>query len=658
MPSIEELQADPDFQKLDDKSKQNVMLALKVEGSSDSAMQPNRARGVTLNDIRNGGIELARPILSGMAGTAAGGVSGPLAIPAAVGAYTLTDSALQALKSDAPSSVTESLVNTGLNAVGGKITGKITQAIPVIAKSGYGTFMEKVMKKPPVPQPDALLTTVSQKLEPGFLQSFSSWIEDAFAPGAKQAAIDASTDVANKKLKNIAFRESGNSPLVNASRPDTFVNSVVDRAKTQLVHINDAATENADAFRMVAGKNVVGLNPINTGQLTGGPLASSAPMEGPILLLHGAQKLQDFLQKIQSQIVGSAGVPDNLKGPINEAQGVLKSLGAVFDPQTGAVTNIQKVSADQAWKIQQKIGDVTFTQGSNKELSQAYHAITDDMEDSIKLWKNDPGGVGLRSFQNAKALTNTKYTQFLNSKTAPTVSTMVEDVRGSRIPLFDQVLDDPNKLKEVLASGKLPIPSPNGNITISDSKMDKGFAGYMLDKIRNQMFTPTVMDPNRGVFNGTGAIAEWNKEGNKEVKDLLYSPSTQSNINQLFKEMMMLDKKGGSTIGGLVMRAGRAGFIIPAASIAAGAFTPYTAMGLMTGGLMLSGSALAHLMTNKESARLMIQMARGGPLGMSQNAAGRIIREGIKNAPLGMINAGNEVNWGNFNEKGDWKERD
>ncbi len=663
MPDQNPIYNDPEFQKLSADRQQAVLRSIGENVGKETVggmLEKRRSDG-----MKDTALEFLRPILSSLAG-AGGGVAGAPAGPVGAGAgaaaaYTAVDAALQHLESKPPQSISseiagfepgsipDTLTNTAQQAAVGKVIGGVVNKGMKTVKG-----LMNVGKAPIAGTIHELDPTFSQAVAPSRFQTFTQWMEDKLAPGAKTEALEASGGKANELFKKMNFTASGNQSNVNAGAPHAMLQNIADKYETQILRLNDAADDAANTVRTIAKANTLPSGMGGLPVLTAGPLGRSGGTVGPVGLLETARRAQSYLLEQQKHFMGSAGIPEAKKEAINEAQAILKNLGAQIDPQ-GNVIGVQNIGFDQAWEIQKAVGNVAFKRGGTGELSNIYHAMGDDIEQSIGSWKNDPAKTALSAFRASKAAAAMKFEMFKNPDKAPTITAFLDNTR-SDVPVVNEIVNTPKMLREAIAGSKISIPTPTGATTLSDVKAKEALSGYALDSIRRNNFTPSVMNPNIGTFDAPGILQKWNDPLFQESKKLMFSAAQRGNFDQLFKNISMVSQKASPGSVSPMMWLARAGFAA-APILVTGAMHNYQVSGMAVSGAILTGAAMAKLMANPNTARYLIAAANGAPLGASQQFVGKQVANVLHGTMVGMMNGAGQTEWGELDKEGKWEPR-
>lgn len=613
---------------------------------------------------------LVRNIISGAAGTFAGVAVGPETYPvvsglAASATMAFMDQALRhATKDDTGSNlfpdspVAAGLEQTLLNEIGGRVASGVVKGAKElrfpgsVSKTVHGVTDELLNLKPTYAQFDKAI-------------SGSDLLEDVASRGAKVRGIEESTTLAKKRVDEFVQKITGRStPVKNAAGKSTgqrvapSSEALAEMQKAELTNSFNAskAASNAEAtnFLRIAELNDMSIPqpPIvkNTGifNANGQPIITSIPQ--PPKIVKGATFGHNVLSAVAEtakKMVDSGIRPD----PENKLWNVLEDISHKFGTELEHLTPNSPnqhipISAADAWAMKQQINDLAEwdpIKGISKQDTQFKYlskAINKDIDQSIPLWQNQPL-TAAKSWGRAKAIVEQRNKVFTPlGETGKGSKTLLSTV-NSPDPDVYAIMDDQKKLQRYLVTGDLKI---NGR-QIYSSNAKRDMQGQGIQRIWNDNWTPTnPMNTEIGKFNGDKAATDWIRFRDSKAGKLLYNGQTAKNFDEVFDAIRKVtaDPNAGSNWVHYRFATNTMGL---ASTLLAGHFGDMgtiSRLGITGGYISLGG--LAKVMTNKRAAPVMLAMLHGKPLGMSFQAASRIIMQSLSGSGLTLIgNDGNEV---------------
>lgn len=351
----------------------------------------------------------------------------------------------------------------------------------------------------------------------------------------------------------------------------------------------------------------------------------------PTNLIHAAE---DLKLKIEQ----SSGSPESNSG-------ILRDLNSIIEKrsQVDSKGNLIPMEFKDAWQDKKDFAlkgdfganrqDITGQDIRYRELSKA---IDQDIQESIPNWRAAPKDTLLK-FKQGNTIVARKYRIFdpghesgLSSKDLLNSSTIPD-------PAVDAILNDSKKLARSVVTGDLRIKG----VQVSTTGIKKDWQGYAFMKLFQDAKVP--IDPANATkgttFNPFKLMSNTTEFLNSKSGKQLFNSTERSNVSQLMKEYTMALQKVDTSGGRYVkLMMGRNAAYLTGAMIA-GRLGPTSATGAAILGAGISFHGLAKLMTNTNSARLMIAMVRGAPLNMSTQMAGRVITSVLRNELLTLDNS-------------------
>jgi hypothetical protein len=202
----------------------------------------------------------------------------------------------------------------------------------------------------------------------------------------------------------------------------------------------------------------------------------------------------------------------------------------------------------------------------------------------------------------------------------------------SDLASLNKVIRDPQKLQDVLSTAQ-----ENG----IDTNVRKSLQQYQFAKLFNNATTRDVaaqgpqkvvrIDPN--TFN-----SDWLDPEMQDSLKKLYSAKQRSDITQFFQNVAATqDKVQANPIARKfwMMHAG----IGLGTGLLTGSLTGGAMGALTSGGVLVGAEGLGKLLTNPKTARLLVSLAGGEPLGVSEAYAGRQIVNALQGSTIAILNA-------------------
>lgn len=352
----------------------------------------------------------------------------------------------------------------------------------------------------------------------------------------------------------------------------------------------------------------------------------SALGEGAIESLKnsGMQKLLQF----GGRAIGSlrnAGQPEILNFSPTTSQ-ALKATGS-GTLSVSAAKGLEDLSITAKQKALDRTAGAGFTQAlqfakkSNLNPQAALDNVAKEMPIGLDAYtpiKIDPG----QKYQN---LTKT---QNFQPHVPPSVNASGETQLNAldSFGKVDAVIKDANKLQDTLSAAQANGVGFNLKKSLQEYHFTRLFNDSM--KVNPETGGLARLDPK--------ALADsWYDPKMEKSIDTLYNSQQRSDIEQFFKNIAMTqDKVNTNPIAKKIL------FLHGGASLAAGLFTGHLAAGAASAtGVVVGAEVLGKLLTKPGTARLMVNLAGGGPLGMSDTMAGRLLVNALQGETVAIQDA-------------------
>ena len=597
----------------------------------------------SLNDKLADASGIVRNAAAGVTGAAVTlGTGSPVAGSAAMAG---TDQALRAATGQGTGGTYVLPDNPVGAAIEGTVGNEIGGRIASVVGKGVGAVLGMKI-------PVKGMTAELENLKPTYGQvTGHDLVENLFAKEAKAKSVEESTSAANTRLKEIVGQLTGRSPRGNVAT-GSYVGgasneklSEVMQAEVKQGFANSVKASNAEAekFLQIAEANQVAIpQPPQIVQssvldASGNPIMTVVPT--PDKIINGPISLDNTLNlvsKLEKEIALSKVKPEP-DAPILRAIEELKAgLGAQFD-DAGNLVSHEPISADSAWKTKQVIdklgyGDavenVNATDSRFKKLSAA---MNEDLSASIQDWEHD-APTAAKAWEDTKAIVGARHDTFAPlGETGGGTKTLLNTVNAPD-QYVETILNDRRKLQRFLETGDMTV---NGHqITASNAKRD--MQGYAINRIWDKGFTPT--DPiNReiGTANGAKMATDWIEFANSDQGKQLFSDTQIKRYNDFFDAVRKTTQQPTASTRWITLNFGTRAVSLGSAILAGGiAGGGIGSAGVVGGAIGLAG--VARIMTNKKAAPVFLAMMHGRPLGMSFQAASRMIMQGLSGAHMSV----------------------
>lgn len=643
---------------------------LKTQGLIQSPSEKVRALE---NKYTPGNVTIAQkvapyvPTGAGILGGVAGGAAGsPLLGSVLMSAIT---NLLQPKpKDESHGFALDTATDTAWNEALGPIIKGIAKGGVKVGGGVVGALAPEFASKFKIPSIDESLL----KLKPTYSQLSKSGlakiIENTFAASAKKAAIKTTSDLTKEEAANIISKISGQSLKLNEGEIlgeglqkqvlDTYksyknVSNLRGNAAKGLAE-NGRNTQQIPIFKIMPNPNNAPALPGAMPQMV--PTGGSYAVTGAVIPTNTIKEVQQIFADMDKSHIK----PDPNDPVIKKLNDILDSVYQT-DPETGEKYYKPAWSFGDAWETKKVAGDIGY-EGVNT-ANQTIHdvrfqriakAVDSDIENSIKnsgLWHPQDGPLALNNYQESKHLTQNRYDLFgATNQTGSTIKDLVKrQIKGngvqSPVNVLNDIADDPVKLAQFLNSDKTPISKDTKTQYIFDNKR-KDMAAYQVMRMFNNSLSGDATDASNQVFDPAKFTKQLNPSDARTQQSLkiLFSSQNRADLEQFGKNLAMTTQKG--EVGA------RPYWYLKLASnglgMTAGLLTGATSS--LPGGAAIIGgtiglNGLGRLLTNPDSARLMVSLANNGPLNMSLGMAGRVIANVLKNQDIALKYAdGTEVN--------------
>jgi hypothetical protein len=550
-----------------------------------------------------------------------------------------------------PKSITESLgvdvpdsLKSSVNALESLGLGKLGETVvPKIAKSAKGLFSELSNPGSVVGDIYKLNPTYSQYVSDyfGSQRSRAQWIEDTFNRSAKLRAVIASGKEGYSQAMDWLSKQTGRSgsTLENPK-------SMADRITWQGLKNQTDAVEN-EIIKAHQGNYVLsGMNPQDVGvpmtSPTGATYIGKKTIQGPIQLNESINALNDITKFYRGKELTPRD--QEVMGIVDQMNNGLKRH---YDLTTGAPLGVKPLAYEDAINFK-KIVDDLYSKGSLSDIEKGTtslrvpgtqsdkffqnlsEGLDSDIRSSLGSWKNG-GSKALQNYDNAEFLRSVKDE---TSAGRDSLSTLLKNPNIRANSYLNNIIEDPNQLEKAISSGKITLP--NGTVLKSPT-IKKDLLGYEVGRTlqdASDMNVKMLSDP-------------------KKILTRLNDPNLQDSFKQLFTKDQMDDYKqlisnvmatqndksylnSGFNRHGLLLRAGALG--LPISTLAHSLGLGGISAGLYTG-MELGGYALGKFLTNPKAARVLSGMAKGVPLGASQDLVSKQIGDALAGSVITLVDS-------------------
>lgn len=613
------------------------------------------------------------PIASVAAGTAVGlGTKSPTL-------GNLTMSAIDnLLKEQEEGYIDDPILNTaidfGLNEIGARAFEKVVKLGRGAYKAGQElTGFGKGLENTAVDTDFLKLRPTFSQMEPeGFKKTISNIIENIFAPSNKKGALEASAryvrDEGEEFVKNLTGRAD-----VKLNAPVKLATEIQSQTQKQFTSSIVESNKRGEAAKLIAEVNPTVIKkeispatekPSGLFNSDGTPRMFTVPAETEDVVIKGPVSLEKTITKAKSlldEMNQSAIKPDPENPVVKALTDLINTTHAKFDPKTGALIYHEPIAFGDAWKTKQvadRIGyggmDVTTRDIKDVRFKQIAQAINEDIDLSLPNWKN-MGDKAKSLWQEAKGIVAKRNEIFTPGGEAGKSLETLLNTTTTPVDSVNAIIDDPTKLRRALNSGKLQIPTNSGFKYIT-SNTRKDLQGYELMRLMNDARTVDPKDPTKFIFDANKLYSNWTDASKSESYKMLFGQKNRADIDQFFKNVSAVSDKFNQAnvsrylmvrlgLDGVALGAGIAGFMT------GGDLTSSVLRSGTVLGATITAHGLGKLMTNPSTARLMVALGQGAPLGMSTNLASRLISQALRNTPITLKTSQGDLQ-GKLNSEG------
>lgn len=528
-------------------------------------------------------------------------------------------------------------INTALNEIGGRAISGGIKGLGIVSGGITGALFPKLTQKFNIPSIDQSLL----KLKPTTAQITGSklleFVENNFGSNSKEAALIRSGKLSQEEANNLIRRITGRSDI-NINTPFKQAENIEKNTLEQFEASQKESTLRGNNIKLIAESKPINVTSYSSVPSTIMPeqniivKANSEIVKGPII----PNNLVNTAKIILAKIENSDHKPDPNNPLVRDLQNILLN-NQVMD-STGTIVPKARNFKD-AWQSKQDFGNLGFPNPRSQQVitdiryKDLYHAINKDIEESILKWgAGTDVALAARQFNEAKLIVNKRHELFDEKP----IEKLVNEETGN-IPAIDKIIHDPKLLNKSLLTGSLVIPEGGNDIytgikyITNNTRQD--LAGYELTQLLNK----AQVTDNKGniSFNGNKLLDLFNDIGNQESYKKLWNAQNRANIEQFFKNIAQTESKGQIgmrpywalrlTGTGIALGAGLA------TSLVSGSVPSGIAAGSAIIGATLTASQLNKLLTNPDSARLMVSLAQNNPLNMSVGLASRVVANVLKN---------------------------
>lgn len=500
--------------------------------------------------------------------------------------------------------------------------------------------------------------------------SMAKFVENAAAADSKSLSVANSNSLIYDKSAGIYQDLTGKSLIFNPDRDARILqaktqmnySAALQASKASSENLNLIANSKPNAVVLTSQAPPTTIPPKPTGildpfgqmtmtpqQIVPGKITKTI-VNGPISMDATAAKLLELKDKISQ----SLAKPDPNNPLFRSIDSALDSLGYSVDDTTKTVSFGKKVVPfNLAWSTKQAIGQEAFDKASNlpsamrKGYRELYNVIDTDIENGINNWAANPQEAQ-KSWQNTKQIVNRTYDLFNPPNETGLSSDTLLSTKNEPNPAIDAIMTDSKKLQRFLDQGSMSIGAwPTKQIITSLSKV-KDMRGYAFTSIWQNAWKPLeASELSSGVTNAAKLNEAWADYSNSDAGKLLYNKQQRADISQFFKDASQVATRPPNPSVYLTLRAGSAIASVSTAFTGAmltGGSLKGAAYGLPIASITIGAHVVGKLLTNPETARLMIAMQRGGPLSMSTAMAGRMISKALTGeAVQGIMGNGTQV---------------
>ncbi len=301
----------------------------------------------------------------------------------------------------------------------------------------------------------------------------------------------------------------------------------------------------------------------------------------------------------------------------------LKATGSAGSLVTGGAKALEDLSLTAKQKALDRSAGAGFTEALQVAKKNGFSYVEDPNEVLDSLRQGSPLSPGTAATPLRKGQSYSPY------------------IPGSPVldsfSKIDTVIKDPHKLEDVLTTAQT-----NG----VGFNLKKDLQSYQFSKILQDA---TKSEPTTGAavrINPQAIEDTWRDPKMQASFEKLYSSQQRSDIDQFFKNIAYTqDKVNTNPVAKKIL------MLHGAASLGIGLFTGHISEGVASAaGVIVGAEALGKLLTNPKTARLMVNLAGGGPLGMSDSFAGRILVNALQGETIAIQDAQGQAHPGTLKD--------
>ena len=379
--------------------------------------------------------------------------------------------------------------------------------------------------------------------------------------------------------------------------------------------------------------------------VTGKYVTKARDIYGPIKLTETAQAAQDYLQEMNKEYVNL--IPNQLtQNMIDSAQKVMDIVKPKLSA-TGQVIDLEPNDWEEVWNLVKVLGDaghaesISGTATRSEELSRKlYQAVGNDLYRGAGKWSSG-GQQAQKAVGEALGNLNLKYSTFGHDNTKDGLRALIDNKSTVPIPQVDAILDDPKMLQKALDANKFTTPT---GTAIKSDDMQSDLQGYFVKRVLNRASVPDQINPKvtkispdtianefkQFVNTPAGEKLFSNKRQRNDMIEYLYAlATTQANpVNPAASHVGSAQQTLSRNSVNVLLRWGLPALTGGVAGAGLSGGDPTSALvggGVGVLGLGISAPVLARIFMNQRLARVMINSAKGLPLGMSEAAYNRLL---------------------------------
>ena len=497
-------------------------------------------------------------------------------------------------------------------------------------------------------QSDSLDSTLGQSGD----SSFISIAEEAFTPARVQRAQRRSGILAGDVISSDVNQRFGRRRVTSGPAtpveftPEGLTQLVLDlesKTRSNYLRAIKASTDfgNEVVFR---AKNHQGSVTLKSGKVV--------PIDGPI----DTKELLDSALTIYNKIPTSQKMEGVKTSLVSEIEDLFSKAGVKFDKKPGklVITGFDHIEFVDAWELKKhfgKLGHGDIIKGTVFEDPQ-FRTLAKKMDASIEksikeLWDDTDA---LDAYQASKKITDARYRAFApGGKAANGAGAVLQEAREP-IPEVDAILGDVKRMKRFLASDEILQDESLPTHLLKGKGRIEGFGGRATKQdlqayaFMKTMFESTWTDPKGFTrFDPIKLQDAWKKLSTSASGKELFGSKVRGDLDKTF-DIIAQRVNQVAEVGGVTDISGNryialklaSGMVQIGAPIAVGmtAFGP-NAVGFGAIGLIWATmTGLGILATNPTTSRLLHNMLRGGPLGMSSERASRLVGHALIGLPM------------------------